>query len=365
MVPVTPRRIIIVDGYGAGAKLLRALVERNVECLHLRSERQPSAERSSLFDPTPYDGDLGFGGDISGAIQLLSDLAPDAVVPGSLRGARYAEMVADGLALPTNCFETYAARREAEAMLTAAREHSAGEAGFLPQVRRSNPQYIVNTVSQGGRHFITDGWRLLLGIRPANGVEGFELLNPALPTSDDVMTYTLRVLENLGILNGAAHIQLRGTQNGPVMIGAAAGLMELPAGERAYRDAGIRSQTEVYAQVLAGSDVERTAIFDAGRYRPTRQMTKLLFRFESTVRIVSVAGLGRLRLLPSFHSHDLPLRPGDLVRSETSWAAPGGAVYLVHDNRRQISADVRQFRVWESRRELYDTVTVSAGDAAS
>jgi hypothetical protein len=34
------RRIVIVDGYSTGRELVQEIVERNVECLHLRSSQQ-------------------------------------------------------------------------------------------------------------------------------------------------------------------------------------------------------------------------------------------------------------------------------------------------------------------------------------
>ena len=72
----------------------------------------------------------------------------------------------------------------------------------------------------------------------------------------------------------------------------------------------------------------------------------------------SVSGLDRLLSLPSFHAHRRPLSPGDQVPRASAWAAPGGVVYLIHDDPRQIGADVTQFRFWESRGELYGLTTL-------
>jgi hypothetical protein len=37
----------------------------------------------------------------------------------------------------------------------------------------------------------------------------------------------------------------------------------------------------------------------------------------------------------------------------------GGVVYLVHENREQIHADIRQFREWEAAGELYAVATAT------
>lgn len=357
-------RIVIVDGYATGGDLLHALLDRNVECLHLQSTRHPPPPFSSTFDPTPYDGDLGFAGDVSAAIQLLSDLSPHAVVAGSEGGVRLAELVADGLVLPTNRFEKLVGRRYAHSTLTAVRQNRARATDGAFSARFGRPQFIVNTVSQAGRHFITDAWHVLF---PTGGVaadlEGFQLLDPARATSDELMGYTLRVLDDLGIENGAAHTQLEWTPRGPVLMGTAACLAGIATHRESYRAVGVESQADVFARVLAGTDAEREALFKGHHYRLTHHLTKLLFRLRGSARVRSVSGLARLRTLPSFHAHHRPLSLGDQITRASAWAAPGGVVYLVHDDLGQIGADSTQFRLWESRGELYGLATVGEADA--
>ena len=77
---------------------MRELLERNVECLRLRS----SARTSAGFESKLYDADLGYVGGPGAAIQLLDELTPDAVAAGSARGAVFAELIARGLNLPAN-----------------------------------------------------------------------------------------------------------------------------------------------------------------------------------------------------------------------------------------------------------------------
>jgi hypothetical protein len=346
-------RIVIVDGYSAGRELLRELLERDVECLHLRSSSHRPAPAG--FDATLYDADLGYAGDLDAAIQLLDELAPNAVVAGSERGVMFAELIARGMDLPANKPELLGARRRALAALRLARRPSLPAAGELPA------QFAVNAVCQDGRPFVTDAWRMLrIAGDAGRRLDGFRLLDPALAESEAVLAFAGDVLGRLGIVEGAAHTQLAWTGDGPALVGAAACLAADPMDRAPYVAAGLHTQASVLAgRLTANSEPDHCAGFAAGRYRPARHLTKLLFNFSAPATIVSLAGLSRLRQLASFHALYRPLAPGDRVRRSNAWLADGGVVYLVHDEAEQISADARQFRLWESRGELYGLAKLS------
>ena len=342
MNPQEQRRIVIVDGYSAGRELVRELLERDVECLHLRSSaRLPAAPG---FDPTLYDADLGYAGDPDAAIQLLDELGPDAVVAGSERGAMFAELIARGLELPAPRGELIGARRRALAGLRLARRTCAqGAASELPA------HFTVSAVCQGGRPLVTDAWQMLRGAGPR--LDGFRLLDPNLAETKMLLASAGAALDQLGIAEGAAHTQLAWTPGGPTLVGAAACLAPDPMDRAPYVAAGLATQAGVLADQLAGDDDDAGLV--SGRYRLARHMTKLLFHFSVPAAVVGFAGLSRLRQLESFHSLHRPLAPGERVRGRNAWRADGGVVYLVHDDAEQIGADARQFRLWESRGELY------------
>jgi hypothetical protein len=339
-------RVAIVDGYCAGRELVRELLERNVECLHLRSSARGTA--SAGFDPTPYDADLGYVGGLDAAIQLLDELAPGAVVAGSERGAIFAESIARGLNLPANKAELVRARRQALGGLRLARRPSSRAAAG------HRPRFEVNAICQDGQPFVTDAWRMLLvagesGLR----LEGFRLLDPELGETEALFTFAGLALDRLGIVEGAAHAQLTWTTDGPALVGAGACLAADPMDRSPYLAAGLNTQASVLASLLAVPGHGRDARLVARRYRLARHMTKLLFNFSTPAVIVSLAGLSRLRRLASFHSLHRPLARGDWVGPGNAWLTDGGVVYLVHEEAEQISADARQFRLWESRGELY------------
>ncbi len=110
-----------MDGYSTCRDFVPELLERNVECLHLRSTEQLPAPVAKSFDPTLYDGDLGYVGGVRAAVALLADLKPDAVIAGSEWGVTFAEHIAHAMKLPTNRIETINARRNKFDMIEAVR----------------------------------------------------------------------------------------------------------------------------------------------------------------------------------------------------------------------------------------------------
>lgn len=413
------KRIVIVDGYSTGRELVRKLLDRNVECIHLCSAKEPPAKLARSFDPSPYDADLGYVGGEADAIDMIAPLKVDAVVAGSEYGVSFAEAVAHGLGLATNRIETLAARRNKFEMIEAVRRaglraaeqaevwstdgahswakrhgrwpvvvkplNSAGSDGvtvcrshadieracakalhkenflgwynesLLMQSYLAGEQYIVNTVSDGGRHHVTDAWHMALAGRPGSqlAMEALHLLDPSEPHVRALIDYTLQVLDALGIENGAAHTELKLTPEGPVVIESGARLMGAAMDQPSYCRAEMTTQAGIYAAVLAGSAAEREAIFATPHYGFVRPLSKVFFLFEGEGEVQTTAGLARLSDLPSFHALYRPIRKGARVWKTDDSLACGGAMYLVHDDAGRIADDIGQIRAWEQQGLLY------------
>jgi hypothetical protein len=344
----TSRRVVIVDAMAPGRALLRQLLERNVECLHLRSCEDLAAID---LDTRDFDGDLGFVGDVSEAIHLLAELAPSAVVAGSAYAAGYAEAVADGLGLPTHAIERFNARRQAESLLQCARP-DAGPVLVQPAAFAAAPQFIVNTVSFARLHCVTDAWRLTdLQIGEAAAPGALELCDPA--ASAVMFDHVRGVLDQLGLRFGPAHVQVAMTEEGPRLVGASSTLMELAISEASLAAAGLQSQASAWAECLTSDPPHRAALQRPAAFERLRPMAIVLFRFGAPADVVCVAGLGRLKSLPSFRAHETPLTLGETVWPRSTWLAQGGLVHLVSDSAAQIAADIRQFRAWEAEGQLY------------
>jgi hypothetical protein len=239
------------------------------------------------------------------------------------------------------------------------------DARLLMQSFLSGPQFIVNTVSWNGRHHVTDVWSMILSVSGSDVVPGgIHLLDPTTPDAQALMAYTRGVVAALGIENGAGHTELKMTPQGPALIETGARVMGAAMDEPSYVAAGMRTQANVFAGVLAGCERDRRELAGEGHYRLRRHMTKLLFNFAGEGRIRSTAGLARLRELKSFHAHYRPLATGDRVWKTADWLACGGVIYLIHDDRGQIAADIETIRSWEKCNLLYDVATVGVPAAA-
>ncbi len=217
-----PHRVVIVDGYATGRDLVSKLLDRNVECLHLRSTKEVPAEVGAGFDATPYDADLGYVGDTPEAIELVATLKPAAVVAGSAWGIVLADEISRALSLPGGTRGIAAPRRNKYEAVEAVRaqglpaveqtliwsadsahiwaasrnqwpvvlkpvdsttpdsvrvcyghadiEQACSELlhrevspghyndSLIVQVWLPGPQYVFNTVSLDGRHHVTDAW---------------------------------------------------------------------------------------------------------------------------------------------------------------------------------------------------------------
>jgi hypothetical protein len=418
------QRIVIVDGYfTGGGELLKELLERNVECVHLQSTSELPAAAAQAFEPAAYDASLGYLGEADAAAEVLSKLKPDAVVAASEWGAGFADQVAHALGLPSNRPETTPMRLGKHYMIEAARRkglhvpdqavvitHKEAQAwtrrlGSWPVVikptrsawgdgvsvcyneadvelafaraqRRRNRaggvndpvlvqsflsgrQFLVNTVSVGGQHFITDAWQVALSSSAGAAIvpQEMNLLSPLLPNAPLLFHYVREVLTVLGVENCAAHTKIKWTTHGPALIETAVGLMRVAMDRASYCAAGLRTQAAVYAAALANPPSECDPLQRRGQYSLGKHMTKVFFTFDEPGEIASVKGLARLRTLRSFHAHYRPLSIGERVPKTVDTLPRGGVVYLVHESRDQITSDLETIREWERGGELYDINT--------
>ena len=237
---------------------------------------------------------------------------------------------------------------------------------LLLQSFLSGPQYIVNTVSHGGRHYVTDAW--LMDVRTEGQLVipgGIDLIDPASPRAQALFEYTIAVLDAVGIENGAAHAELKWTEDGPALIKIGARLMGAAMDRQSYEAAGQETQAPIYSRVLTGTDAERDAIFARRHYTRRRHMTKLLFIFDAAATVRDTKGLARLTTLPSFHAHYRPLSPGEPVWKTADWLACGGVMYLIHDDSNRIAADIAEIRNLERCGALYGLDPVATSQVAA
>lgn len=204
-------------------------------------------------------------------------------------------------------------------------------------------QYIVNTVSVDGDHHVSDVWKM--HHLTANGINeiaaGSALMPGRLPETDQLVRYTLRVLDALGIRNGPAHTELKLTPNGPRLIETGARIcgadVHIPAGAAIGR-----SQLDWTVEACLRPE----------RFARRRRVGYQIARHARIVNLISpVDGLligyprmDEVRSLSSFHDALVRVPPGGRIsRSVDSFTFPM-RVFLVHEIESTVARDANTVR---------------------
>lgn len=198
-------------------------------------------------------------------------------------------------------------------------------------------EYIVNTVSLDGRHHVCDIWKM--HHLSANGVHdlpaGAELLPRRGPEQDRLVEHTRRVLDALGIRDGAAHSELKLTPHGPRLIETGARV----CGADVHVPAARPSASQLDWTVDAYADPARFAARWRTGYELRRhaRIVNMVSPVEGT--LVGFPKLSRLRSLESFHEVLYRVTPGgEIHRSVDDWTFPL-RVFLLHETASTVARD--------------------------
>lgn len=279
----TQRRVVIVDAYAPTRRLAPEFVKAGFEVVRVQSTPEPPVVYRAPFDLSPYIANVVHLGDLDATARALSAYAPVAVLPGGEMGVELADRLSEAMGLATNGTALSPARRDKylqmeavrAAGLRATRQILVADAGHLAawhaevggtvvvkpvrsaagdgvsfcdtpeeavaayhrilgaenvfsvrneaviaQEYLAGGEYIVDTVSREGRHYVSDIWKY--DKLTANGVRdlmaGIRLLPRRGEAQDRVVPYALEVLDALGIQIGAAHIEIKLTPDGPCLV---------------------------------------------------------------------------------------------------------------------------------------------------
>ncbi len=218
------------------------------------------------------------------------------------------------------------------------------------------PQYTVNSVSIAGEHYITDIWELETQAIPhfAYAQLSIDLVDPQNPTLKEMISYTKKMLTALGINNTAAHSELRITHQGPVLIETNVRIMGGTLYNEAYLEAGlIGSHAAAFANRLLKLDDFYSYYGNEKCYSFKKMISKNFFYFTKEGHISSIPEISLLKTLPSFFAFFSSRKKGDYAEITTTTIMENGALYLVHEDSKQIKKDKAQLRKWERDGQLY------------
>jgi biotin carboxylase len=392
-VTAAPRTVVIVDAFASARCLAPLFIAQGYECVHVQSTPViPPAYRAS-FQPADFAVNIVHDGDVAATAAAVAAFAPTGMVAGIERAVLLADMLSEQLGLPTNGTELSPARRDKFRMIETVRSagipavdqvlagdmdtllrwydgvrgrvvlkpvSSAGNDGVFicddtAEVRKAfevligtksalgqdnqavlaqeylvGSEYIVNTVSSNGNHYVCDIWKM--HHLSANGVRevaaGAELMPRHGAEQDLLVEHTLQVLDALGIRNGPAHTELKLTPHGPRLV------------ETGARVCGADVHVPV-AAAIGESQLDWTvdACVNPDRFAQRWQTGYDIARHARIVNMVSPAAgvlvsyprLDEIRALDSFHDVLVRVAPGARIsRSIDDWTFPM-RLYLLHE----------------------------------
>lgn len=414
-----PAPVVLVDAYSTGATLARSFA-RQRPCLHVRSRASmPDAFNASLPKDI-FAADLAFQGDLDALVAALAAHRPCAVVAASEFGVELADLLAARLGLPGNTPELSRARRDKylmanavaragvavagqvqgsaldkllawyreqpvrrvvakpldsagsddvficddEAQITAAAGRILGKTNLMMQNNHAvllqhymeGEEYVVNTVSHGGLHWVSDIWRCRKALS-GDGRKIYDYEDLLLPDDEEAhevrqageatqaAAYVCAVLDAVGIAFGPAHTEIIITPQGPRLLETGARISGLanPAG------LALATGTDQIELTLE-CHLDPAALASRPRMYERRQQARCVNLIARRTAPLSHQALQQfLASLPSFESVRFRLADGVPTRPTADLNTSPGALFLVHADARQIDTDYRAIRQWEDR----------------
>ncbi|HEY6796503.1 MAG TPA: ATP-grasp domain-containing protein [Kineosporiaceae bacterium] len=220
---------------------------------------------------------------------------------------------------------------------------SARNSGAVAQEYLRGTEYMVNTVSRDGMHRICEVWRT--SRVQANGVldlsDTVYLMPRSGPVQDRMASYVFQVLDALGIVHGPAHVEVKMTSRGPVIVEAGA------------RICG--ANLPYYAQLAQGEsqlDWTTTAFLEPARFlahhtdAPPRQLACAFVGLISPVTglLTGYRGLDTLQALESFHEFRFSVRPGERLHRTVDDLTYPMITVLLHESEETVLRDANTIR---------------------
>ncbi|MBC3269427.1 ATP-grasp domain-containing protein [Pseudomonas sp. SWRI81] len=400
---------ILVDAYSTGALLARALAgERRLLHVRSRAQMPAAFAASCPTELFVADYSVADEG-LEALIARLAAHQPAAVLTGSEFGVELADLLAARLGLPGNDPATSAARRDkslmaeqvAQAGLPVAaqlRTRSMAEAlawfkarggasvvakpldsagsdnvfichdalelqaavetilgstnlmmldnqALLLQEYLSGDEYVINSVSHEGEHWITDVWKSSKTFA-ADGRKIYDcedLLPADAPQLPQLIEYVQGVLDALGIVHGPAHTELILTAEGPRLLETGARLSGLACPPALQAATG---NDQVALTCLSYLTPARLGQWPK-RYRLLQHARCLNLIAHRSGLFAQGQARQRLETLASFHNVRFRRAEGAAITPTIDLNSSPGAVFLLHPLSARIEADHAAWRGWE------------------
>ncbi|GAC1405720.1 MAG: ATP-grasp domain-containing protein [Burkholderiaceae bacterium] len=218
----------------------------------------------------------------------------------------------------------------------------------LAQEYLSGKQYLVNTLSSDGHHYVCDTWGEVRENDDAPSNDSYaDLLSPNSDPHTALVDYAHRALDALGICYGAAHFEIRMTDEGPCLIEVAARM----SGNVDFSVLhGIHSLTQLSLLPDALLDTGAFLTRIRGASPSTASARKVYLSSEVSGNVLSEPDLGLFLDVESVSSLLFRVAKGDhLYKTDRSQGrGRPGHLYMVSNDPDAIARDYERVRQNES-----------------
>lgn len=211
---------------------------------------------------------------------------------------------------------------------------------IMVQERIMGEEYIVNTVTCQGEHYLTSMWKYRKVLLPngTNAYSSTENITRMEIGYTQMVHYSFDVLDAIGIVCGPVHAEYMIDEKGPVLIEIncrpMGGAFDRKFLEKLYG----HHETDLILDSFLNPEGFRKSKQKV--YAPLRKGCLKIFILNEDMKSDSSPVLSLCRRLKSYHSSIFDRVGRDLVISKTrNLETNGGYVYLVHDEEAVVEAD--------------------------
>lgn len=210
------------------------------------------------------------------------------------------------------------------------------------------PELVVDIVSHGGSHYVTDVFRYTKEARA--GAPLYRTMSAEDPTGyAETIRYVKSCLDALGIVSGPSHSEVIFTEAGPRLV---------ETGARMHGGQGPRLVEAAYDVSLI--DLALTSRCDPEGYNrmtevPTRLnkgVVECFLAVERGGRVVSNNMTHLIQQLETYYYDTVTAAPGDLIPRTTDLVSSYGRIVLASEDCGLLEADVARIMDWDRRGEV-------------
>lgn len=228
----------------------------------------------------------------------------------------------------------------------------------------SGDEYIVDTVSLGGKHLCVAIWvyEKIRGLpwNPTAIISAQNmLLSPSGEVQDTLVDYVFKVLDAVGLQNGPCHTEVMMTQRGPILVEVNARMHGLQGPRLIEMCTGISKASYAVDAMVCGGELFGKLYQESpsrGRY-----LYPVLKNSVCALLVSPVEGYLEVSLEDTISKMNLPsvleilpsVAKGAYISKTKDLPTTPGTVLMVHESIEQINADIRKIREAEASLALY------------